>query len=140
MPNEKEYQMHKEDQYLKLYNIAKEASNNSYSPYSKYSVGAAVQTGDGKIFTGTNIENASYGLTICAERVAISKSVSDGKKDIVMIAIYSKSENLSPCGACRQFIIEFNPDMIVIYKKKNQLIYKPIKDLLPDYFSNTDIE
>ncbi len=122
------------EEYLDLYEKAKQASKNSYSPYSKYSVGAALKTNNGKTYTGTNIENASYGLTICAERTAISNCISNGDKNINLIAIYSESDYISPCGACRQFILEFGTDITVIYKKAGKIIYKSIKELLPDFF------
>ena len=117
-----------------LLNKAKKAAKNSYSPYSKFKVGAAVLTSNGKIFTGTNIENRSYGATICAERVALSKAISEGNKNIEAICIVgiNTSEILPPCGICRQFITEFGNDIDVIMAN-NILDYKivKIKDLAP---------
>lgn len=89
----------------KLINGALEARKKSYSPYSKYPVGAAVIAGSGKMYTGCNIENSSFGLTNCAERTAIFKAVSEGEKSILAIAIAAKSS--APCGACRQVLSEF---------------------------------
>ncbi len=89
----------------KLIEIAKQALKFSYSPYSKYPVGAAVVGKSGKIYTGTNVENASYGLSMCAERVAIFNAISNGEKGIKDICIVAKSA--TPCGACRQVILEF---------------------------------
>jgi cytidine deaminase len=88
---------------------AREASENTYSPYSGFPVGAAILTGDGKVFTGTNIENRSFGLTICAERSAICSAVSAGSAKISAVAVYCPKADypVSPCGACRQVISEF---------------------------------
>ena len=113
---------------------AKKSAENSYSPYSNFRVGASVLTSEGKIFTGTNVENRSYGATICAERVAITKAVSEGYKKFKAICIVSPDsiELLPPCGICRQFITEFGRDIEIIMSNKN-LEYKivNIKDLLP---------
>ncbi|MEW6013408.1 MAG: cytidine deaminase [Elusimicrobiota bacterium] len=89
----------------KLIELAKKAQKNSYSPYSRYPVGASVVGSSGKIYTGTNIENASFGLSICAERVAIFKAISNGEKQIKDVCVVAKSA--TPCGACRQVILEF---------------------------------
>jgi len=98
-----------------LVEAAKRARTFAYSPYSLVKIGAAVLTSDGSIFTGANVENASYGLTCCAERTAIFKAVSEGKKRIVAIAVVGKSEDYTrPCGACRQVMVEFNPRMKVL--------------------------
>jgi cytidine deaminase len=98
-----------------LEEAAKKARLNAYSPYSGVKIGAAVLTSDGKIFAGANIENASYGLACCAERTAIFKAVSEGKRNIVAMAIVGKSDDFTkPCGACRQVMVEFNPKMKVI--------------------------
>ena len=94
---------------------AKKARLKAYSPYSGVKIGAAVLTSDGKIFSGANIENASYGLACCAERTAIFKAVSEGNRDIEAIAVVGKSEDFTkPCGACRQVMVEFNPRMKVL--------------------------
>jgi cytidine deaminase len=95
-----------------LIEIARTAKTNSYSPYSKFSVGAAVLAEDGKIYSGTNVENASYGLSLCAERVAIFNAISSGNKEIHVIAVTCpespKVDSLMPCGACLQVIAEFS--------------------------------
>ena len=84
-----------------------EAMKNAYIPYSKFPVGACVKTSDGAEFTGNNVENASYGLSMCAERVALFKAYSEGKRDIVALAVAANvDEPISPCGACRQVILE----------------------------------
>ncbi|HAN05679.1 MAG: cytidine deaminase [Elusimicrobia bacterium GWA2_64_40] len=98
----------------RLIEAAKDAQKNAYCPYSHYPVGAAVMTESGAIYTGCNVENASYGLAICAERVAIFKAVSAGEKKVMALAVSAKSAK--PCGACRQVIIEFAPkDAPVFY-------------------------
>jgi len=94
---------------------AKKARDRAYSPYSKVKIGAAVLTSTGEVFTGCNIENASYGLSVCAERNAIFNAVSSGHRDLVAIAIVGKSEDFTkPCGACRQVMVEFNERLKVL--------------------------
>lgn len=124
------------DRLIKLIKEAKEALKNSYSPYSKFRVGSAVLTENGSIYSGTNIENASYGLTICAERVAIFKAISEGAKKIVAIAVISdNSEICVPCGACRQVIWEFGKDIEVIMASfEGEMDIKKIGNLLPQGF------
>jgi len=95
-------------------NEARKARKNSYSPYSKFRVGAALMTHEGKIFSGCNVENVSYGLSNCAERTAVFKSVSEGYKKISSMAITSSGKDPTfPCGGCRQVMAEFNPEMKV---------------------------
>ena len=118
-----------------LLNAAAEVAKQAYSPYSKFRVGAAVQTASGKIFTGCNVENASYGLTICAERVAIFNAISEGGRAFEAIAVSSEG-GVYPCGACLQVMFEFAPDLRVILGdakgiKSDQLC---LKDLLPKAF------
>lgn len=97
--------------YKLLMDKAKEAALTSYSPFSRFAVGAAVLTPDGKIYQGCNIENSSFGLTICAERCAIFKAVSEGEREILAVAIYSpNADSCYPCGACRQVMYEFQGD------------------------------
>jgi len=97
-----------------LLNQARKAKKNAYSPYSEFKVGAALKTSNGKIFSGCNVENVSYGLSICAERTAVFKAVSEGYKGIDSIAITSSGKIPAfPCGACRQVLAEFNPNMTV---------------------------
>jgi cytidine deaminase len=115
---------------------ATDAIDKAYSPYSKYSVGAAVRTKDGKIYDGCNIENASYGLTVCAERVALFKAISEGQKNIEEISIVIDDDILpSPCGACRQVISELAPDAKISLATKDGL-YKEytLDELLPNAF------
>jgi cytidine deaminase len=127
----------KKDQILKLIEEARSALAFSYSPYSKYAVAAALLTEEGAIFKGVNIENASYGATICAEQVAVTKAISEGYKNFLAIAIIT-SEEVSmpfPCGICRQVLSEFSSNMLVIVAK-NQTSYKAYKlsDLLAHKF------
>ncbi|WP_125706770.1 cytidine deaminase [Lacticaseibacillus porcinae] len=99
-----------------LIQVATKAREKSYSPYSKFAVGAAVKASTGEIFGGCNIENASYGLSMCAERNAIFNAVSAGHQDLVAIAVIGQTEGpISPCGACRQVISEFLPQTAPVY-------------------------
>lgn len=104
-----------------LLHKAAEAGKNSYSPYSKFKVGSSVLCRSGEIYMGTNIENRSFGATICAERSAISAAVSNGEIEIIAICVYSPDYNdyLPPCGICRQVISEFGKDIKVILSDKN---------------------
>ncbi|MDA4124693.1 MAG: cytidine deaminase [Thaumarchaeota archaeon] len=107
--------MARSEKFESIVEAATKARASAYSPYSKVKIGAAVLTSGGKIFSGSNIENVSYGLSCCAERTAIFKAVSEGHRDIVAIAVVGKSEDFTrPCGACRQVMVEFNPKMKVI--------------------------
>lgn len=101
------------DQWQVLRAAARNVRKLAYSPYSKYRVGAALVTVDGTIFTGCNVENASYGGTICAERSAVCSAVSAGQQEFVAICV-SLAGTPVPCGICRQFLYEFNPDMMVL--------------------------
>lgn len=120
----------------KLIAEAKMAREKAYAPYSNFKVGAAVLTTDGKIFTGCNVENSSYGLTICAERAAIFNAVSSGYKKFTKIAVVTDSEpSASPCGACRQVIFEFGDDIEVIMANlKGDIKIMKINELLKDGF------
>lgn len=118
-----------------LLESAKQACKNSYAPYSHFPVGAAVLTSTGRIFTGTNVENASFGLTICAERVAISNAVASGSQNIRAVALYAPVETITSCGACRQFILEFGEEVVIIFTYQNVVVQRLIKDLLPYGFS-----
>lgn len=113
---------------------AKEASLNSYSPYSNYKVGAALLAESGEVFTGTNIENASYGATICAERTAILKAVSEGFREFKALAIFTKDGGF-PCGNCLQVISEFSPNIkIIIAKSADEYKIYKLSDFLPKPF------
>jgi len=119
-----------------LINLAIEARKNAYCPYSKFPVGAALLCADGSVYTGVNVENASYGLTMCAERVAIFKAVSEGKRDFVKLAVVCAGKPCSPCGACRQVIYEHAPDIeILMGNPGGNFVRTTIRDLLPEAFS-----
>ena len=120
-----------------LLSMAQKASLNAYAPYSRFSVGAALECSDGTVYTGCNIENAAFGSTICAERTACCKAVSEGHRDFVRIAIIADSENwATPCGACRQFLAEFSPDMEVLCTKAGgKYVSYKLSDLLPQRFN-----
>lgn len=120
---------------------AKEARENSYSPYSNFAVGAALLTEEGKIFTGCNVENAVYGLSNCAERTAIFKAVSEGYRRFTAIAVVADTDEVcKPCGSCRQVFIEFNPDMEVIMSNLNgDVEIKKAVQLLPGSFSRKQL-
>ena len=128
--------MNKKQAYQQLLEYARQISKNSYSPYSKFKVGAAVLCEDNKVFCGTNVENVSYGISMCAERTAIFTAVSNGCKDIKAVAIYSEKGNVTPCGACRQVILEFSKTADVIYNTdKNKFKIVKISNLLPKSFN-----
>ena len=120
----------------KLSTLAKDASQNAYSPYSHAKVGCALVTDDGSVFTGCNIENASYGGTICAERVAILKAVSEKKMKLKKIYVYTK-EGWPPCGLCRQVMSEFaTPDLeVIIGDEKGKETNMKFSDLMPLSFT-----
>jgi cytidine deaminase len=128
-------------EYIKLVELAYEAAKYAYVPYSKFQVGAALLTKSGKVYTGCNIEIASFGATNCAERTAIFKAISEGEKEFVAIAVTSSSHDYTfPCGICRQVIVEFSKDIdIIISKDYDYEVYK-IDDLLPHSFTQIDIK
>ncbi|MCD8504229.1 MAG: cytidine deaminase [Burkholderiaceae bacterium] len=116
--------------------LAHEARRNAYSKYSNFQVGAALLANDGTVITGCNVENASYGLTICAERTAVFKAVSMGYRpgDFRAIAVAASADGFSPCGACRQVLAEFGENINVIFEHKNQPVAKTVEELLPYRF------
>ena len=124
-----------------VFKQAKLARNKAYAPYSHVKIGAAVLTRGGKVFTGANVENASYGLSCCAERTAIFKAVSEGHRDIVAIAVVGKSEDFTkPCGACRQVMAEFNPKMKVLRRGLNGFSADTTaSELLPEQFNPPEL-
>jgi len=123
-----------------LVRAALEARENAYAPYSHYRVGAALLTRSGRVFTGANVENASYGLSICAERVAAFNAVAAGEREFEAIAVVT-SNGVLPCGACRQVLAEFGPNMRVIVADANghMRTYR-LPDLLPGGFTRADLE
>lgn len=128
--------------YEKLIEAALIAREKAYVPYSHFKVGAALITEDGRLFTGCNIENASYGAANCAERTAIFKAMSEGYTTINALAVVGDVENYTyPCGICRQVIAEFsNKDTVVIIaKSKSEYLVKTIKEILPGAFTKDDL-
>jgi cytidine deaminase len=124
-----------------LLDEARDAMRRAYVPYSHFPVGAALLAEDGRVFTGCNVENASYGLTLCAERVAIGKAVSEGAQRFVAVAIVAERvAPCSPCGACRQVLAEFGPELVVILDQGTVPWQIPISDLLPHGFSAACLE
>ncbi len=140
-----------------LINLAFKASQNAYAPYSGYRVGAALECIDGRVFLGCNIENAAYGSTICAERVAAGKAVSEGARSFIRIAVAAESdapagddtsagENANkdyamPCGACRQFLNEFAPEMEVLAARPDgRYVSYRLNELLPKAFSPENLK
>jgi len=116
---------------------AAEAMENSYSPYSRFPVGAALECSDGTVFTGCNIENAALGNTMCAERVALFTAVAAGHRSFRRIAIMSNgSDYCFPCGACRQSLMEFSPDIEVLCSRADgRYVSYPLKKMLPCAFA-----
>ncbi len=120
----------------RLFAAAREAQQRAYAPYSKFPVGAAILTDRGKILRGCNVENSSYPLTQCAERVAIGKAiVEDAGKPVACAVVGESDEPLAPCGACRQILAEFNPDMLILCEgKSGERATYTLRDLLPHQF------
>lgn len=131
----------------KLIKLALEAREKAYAPYSSFAVGAALLCGDGEIFTGSNIENSAFSPTVCAERTAIFKAVSEGKRDFVKIAVVGgnadkEPENYCPpCGVCRQVMKEFcSADFeIIIAKNPDDYKVKTLCELLPESFDKREV-
>lgn len=124
-----------------LITAAKQSRENAHAPYSNFRVGAAVRSSSGRIFGGCNVENATYGLTLCAERVAIFKAISEGERGFSSIAVVTDTESLTPpCGACRQLIWEFCGDIPVtlanLAGKRETL---QMKELFPKPFDNSNL-
>jgi cytidine deaminase len=121
-----------------LLDAARKALKRAHAPYSNFHVGAAVLTDQGEIFFGCNVENASYGLTNCAERSAIFTAVQNTKAAKLAVravaVVNGKDAPCSPCGACRQVIFEFGENAIVIFKGQKEYLEMPIQDLLPESF------
>ena len=132
------------EEALALLERAREARSHAYAPYSRFPVGAALLAADGTVFTGCNVENASYGLTNCAERVAVGKAVSEGVRDFRAVAVVGPEDDApcAPCGSCRQVLYEFGPDMWVVTPGEGDA--KPqttaARDLLPGAFNKARLD
>lgn len=128
-------------EYEGLIKAAGQARENAHAPFSNFRVGAAVRATSGRIFTGCNVENASYGLTCCAERVAIFKAISEGERGFDAIAVVTDTEELTPpCGACRQIIWEFCGDVpVVIANLKGKMEVESAGKLLPRPFDSSHL-
>jgi cytidine deaminase len=132
-----------EQQQRALLDLARAAATRAYVPYSTFPVGAAVLTADGSVFTGCNIENASYSLVSCGERSAVFAAVSAGHRELLAVAVSApKAERVTPCGACRQVLNEFRPavgDLLVILDDGAAGEPVPLSDLLPRSFGSRDL-
>lgn len=119
-----------------LIKTAREAQKNAYSPYSKFKVGAVLLTKENKVFSGVNVENASFGLTVCAERIAVFKAVSEGEREFAALVIVGSGEDyIYPCGACLQVIAEFSPEIkIIAANEKDEYQEFTLRELLPQFF------
>ena len=126
----------------KIIEMAAEAMKHSYSPYSRFKVGAAIESSDGAVFTGCNIENPAFGTTICAEVAAVSAAVSAGKRNFKRIAVISDgSAYCFPCGSCRQLLNEFSPDVeILCTRSDGRYVSYPLSALLPMAFGKEHVE
>lgn len=123
-----------------LIRMAHKAREKAYAPYSKFKVGAALLTKTDRVYTGSNVENKSYGLTVCAERNAISAAISDGERDFVVIVISSTSKPpVPPCGACRQVLMEFSGDIkVIMVNAAGDRKIRTVAELLPEPFGAKD--
>jgi cytidine deaminase len=119
---------------LELYERARAAADNAHAPYSRFAVGAALLTADGSVVTGVNVENGSYGLTSCAERNAVFTAIGAGHREFQAIAVHGDAASAPPCGACRQVLAEFAPELPVIWRRGGELVTTPLSALLPDRF------
>ena len=119
-----------------LISSASRARENAYAPYSHFRVGAAIRARSGRIFTGCNVENSTFGLTQCAERVAIFKALSEGERGFDAVAVVADTQRLTPpCGACRQILWEFCGDAeVVLANLSGQIVMRRMSELLPDAF------
>ena len=138
MEKESENAVHKE-----LIDAARKAADNAYAPYSNFRVGAAVKCSSGDVFAGCNVENASYGLTMCAERNAIFAAVAQGHQSFDTLMVYSPLKSLiSPCGACRQVIVEFMPPegKIVLANDYGDVEHWTVGELMPGAFTPASLK
>lgn len=120
---------------------ARAARDRAYAPYSRFQVGAALLADDGRVIPGANVENASYGLSMCAERTAAFRAASEGARRLVAVAVVASNEEPTwPCGACRQVLWEFGPEMVVVSEGSGgRREERRLADLLPDAFGPADL-
>jgi cytidine deaminase len=128
-------------EHQSLIDLANEVRKNAYVPYSNYRVGAALRTKSGRIFSGVNVENAAYPTTICAERTAVFKAVSEGEREFDVIAVVTDNGG-SPCGSCRQVLAEFGLDILVLIADGNGTLIQEmtVNELLPEAFTPKHLE
>lgn len=140
-PSDWNVDMSNQADHKKLLELARKSYENSYAPYSKYRVGAALLTKDGRVFQGCNIEIVSYEGSICAERVALAKAVSEGCRDFQAIAVVAEQNTeVWPCGVCRQYLAEFGVETLVVVPTTNgSFASLPVKELLPHFFPTTEL-
>ena len=124
--------------WSQLIEAAWQAREHAHAPYSGFQVGAAVETADGRIYGGCNIENVSYGLTNCAERTAMFQAIANGEKELVRMAVCADTpEPVAPCGACRQVMVELGPQMeLLLINKAGKQIYTTVEELMPYCFDD----
>ena len=122
-------------QNKELIEKAIQVRNNAYSPYSNYKVGAALLSKSGKIYTGANYENASFGAGVCAERIALGNALSNGERDFLAICICGNDANITPCGICRQSLSEFSDIEVICCNSKGDSRFYKLTELLPNAFS-----
>lgn len=122
-----------------LISAASKAREHAHAPYSHFRVGAAVRAQSGRVFTGCNVENSTFGLTLCAERVAVFKAISEGERGFDAIAVVADTERLTPpCGACRQILWEFCRDAeVILANLSGQSVVRRMSELLPDAFDGS---
>jgi cytidine deaminase len=129
------------DTLHRLEAIAQDARTRAYAPYSRFHVGAALLVADGTVFAGANIENASYSMTICAERVAVAQAVSQGHRELRALVLAGDAATLSPCGACRQVLAEFGDDeLIIAFPHEGELTTMRLGELLPIGFHGATLD
>ncbi|MFZ4628064.1 MAG: cytidine deaminase [Blastocatellia bacterium] len=131
-----------EDELVRLIEFARAVRERAYAPYSGFAVGAVVETAEGRCYTGCNVENASYGLTICAERAALAKAVSEGADRLTRIVVIADTERpIAPCGACRQVMLELmGPEgQVIMANLRGDRLERKIGDLLPEAFAPHDL-
>jgi cytidine deaminase len=110
------------------------AAGTAHAPYSGFAVGAALRVAGGEVVQGANVENASYGLTCCAERTAVFTAVAAGHTRFEAIAVHAEADTAPPCGACRQVLAEFAPDLTVVFRREGELVAADMSELLPERF------